>query len=129
MKINQQYAESIRQPLTANQKDYTGMIKGKLILLYPTTERISGSGVKWVAQCDCGSLSICVPSNRGTNSCGCLHAKSTAAACEARRKVDENHVKAIRESKEKLVVLAMMYGVSHSTISSIKTGRRYAHIQ
>jgi hypothetical protein len=129
MKITQQYAESIRQPLDGRGKDYTGQVNGKLTMLYPTTERISGAGVKWVAQCKCGSLSLCVPSNKGATSCGC--AKSEASKntiLKTRAKLTDDQVRLIRLSDDKCIVLAAIYGVNHCTISSVRTGRRYSHV-
>lgn len=129
MKVSQQYAESIRHPLTSRQIDRTGQRKGRLVFLHPTVERVVCGPIKWIAQCDCGNLTLCVPSNKLTMSCGCLRIdKSVEAGAAARRKLTSAEVVSIRNTLMSGKDCAAVFGVSRDTISSIKTGRRYKHV-
>jgi hypothetical protein len=128
MVISQEYADKIKAKIKPNQVDHThtGKVKGKLRMLYPTAIRSCGSAIKWVAYCECGRITLVVPSNKHSSSCGCVRSKR---AGEVRRKLKPEQVIEIRESKDKMVYLAALYGVSYSTIHSIKTGRRYADVK
>lgn len=129
MKVSQQYAESLRQPLTSRQKDRTGQRKGRLVFLWPTVERVESGPVKWIAKCDCGNLTLCVPSNTLTMSCGCLRVeKSVEAGAAARRKLSDDEVRSIRKTLMSGLDCAAVFNVSRDTVSSIRTGRRYAHV-
>jgi len=129
MKVSQKYAESLRQPLTSRQIDRTGQRKGRLVFLWPTVERVQCGPVKWIAQCDCGNLTLCVPSNKLTMSCGCLRVeKSVEAGAAARRKLSDDEVRSIRKTLMSGLDCAAVFNVSSDTISSIRTGRRYAHV-
>ena len=126
MVVSQEYAGKIKAKVKPNQVDHTGKVKGKLRMLYPTAIRSCGSAIKWVAYCECGNITLVVPSNKHTNSCGCVRKKN---AGQVRRKLKPEHVIEIRESKDKMQYLAALYGVSYSTIHSVKTGCRYADVK
>jgi hypothetical protein len=126
MVISQEYADKIKAKVKPNQVDHTGKVKGKLRMLYPTDVRSCGSAIKWVAYCECGRITLVVPSNKHSSSCGCVRSKR---AGEVRRKLKPEQVIEIRESKDKMVYLSALYGVSYSTIHSIKIGRRYADVK
>lgn len=128
MKISQQYAEYIRQPLNNRMKDNTGKQKGMLLLLWPTTERVSKSGIKWVAKCQCGNYAIVNPSQSGTYSCGCHRSTVSAKSGRSKRCLTSDQVRAIRETLKPPKVLAHELGISLSTISGIRSGRRYADV-
>lgn len=128
MKISQQYAESIRQPLNNRMKDNTGRQKGMLLLLWPTTERVSHAGVKWAAKCQCGSYAIINPSQSGTYSCGCHRSAVSAQSGRSKRALTSEQVRTIRETLKPPKVLAHELDISLSTISSIRSGRRYADV-
>lgn len=87
MKVSKAYAESIRRELTSRMVDRTGHRKGKLVFLHPTTESVKFGPTKWIAQCDCGNLSLLKPSELHAKSCGCLRIeKSVPAGAEGRRR-------------------------------------------
>lgn len=129
MKVSQHYAESIRQALTSRQIDRTGQRKGRLVFLHPTVERVVCGPVKWIAQCDCGNLTLCVPSNKLTMSCGCLRNESRKAALAARRKLTDDEVVSIRNSLMSNKDCAAVFGVSYDTIRNVKIGKTYAEIK
>lgn len=129
MKITQQYAESIRQPLNNRMKDYTDTRKGYLILLWPTTERMSQSGIKWVARCQCGDYALILPCAKGTYSCGCHRSAVTADSVRAKRALTDEQVRIIRSSTKRMKHLAGELGVSISVIFGVRSGRRYADVQ
>lgn len=76
-----------------------------------------------LARCDCGNTALVC---KRAKSCGCLVGTvSSAAGMAVRRKLTDDDVAAIRSSSERGTVLAARYGVSESTISSVRVGRRY----
>jgi hypothetical protein len=81
---------------------------------------------KLIALCDCGRTALVC---KRAKSCGCLVATvSSAAGVAKRRKLTDSDVAPIRSSSERGTVLAARYGVSESTISSVRVGRRYKSI-
>lgn len=78
---------------------------------------------KLIARCDCGHIALVC---KRAKSCGCLVGTvSSAAGVAVRRKLTDADVATIRSSSERGTVLAARYGVSESTISSVRVGRRY----
>lgn len=124
MKITAELADKIKVPINNLQHDYAGLRRGRLKFIH-CTSWMSGVHVNWVAQCDCGSLALLSPYS-SAKSCGCLREENSKTI---RAALNEQQVRDIRANKDKCVVLAMVYGVSHSTISSVRTGRRYAHVK
>ena len=129
MRISQKYAEKLRQPLTGWMKDYTGKQKGMLLLLWPTTERMSGSGVKWAAKCQCGEYALILPCAKGTHSCGCHRASVSTESGKSKRVLTAEQVRLVRNDKRPMKCLASELGVSISVIFGARSGRRYADIQ
>lgn len=129
MKISQEYAEKIRQPTNNRMKNYTGKQKGMLLLLWPTTERMSGSGVKWAAKCQCGEYALILPCAKGTHSCGCHRAAVSTEAGKGKRALTDEQVRLVRNDKRPMKCLAMDFGVSISVIFGVRSGRRYADVK
>ena len=129
MKISQQYAEKIRQPLSSRIKNYTGKQKGMLLLLWPTTERMSGSGVKWVAKCQCGEYALVLPCSSGTYSCGCHRSLVSTEAGKGKRVLTDDQVRQARLDKRPMKCLAAEFGVSISVIFGARSGRRYSDVK
>lgn len=128
MKVSQEYAESIRKPISSWMKNYTGKQKGSLLLLWPTIVR-NKSGFKWAAKCSCGEYALAHPSSRDVNSCGCDRAEKSRARCVARRSLTREQVLAIRGDKRKPKVIAYDMGLNVSAVYGIRSGRRYADVQ
>ena len=128
MKVSQEYAESIRRPLSSRMKNYTGQQKGRLLLLWPTTVR-NNAGLKWAAKCSCGKYAIVHPSSSDVNSCGCVRAEKTKARVAARRPLTREQVIAIRIDKRKPKVIAYDMGLKVSAVYRIRSGRMYADVQ
>lgn len=124
MRISQEYAEKIKSPISRFQHDYTGLKRCRLTFIHCTNWTV-GPHVKWVAKCECGNLALLTPYSTA-KSCGCLRVENSRRLNSS---LNDDQVREIRISKEKCIVLAAIYGVSHSTISSIRTGRRYAHVK
>ena len=129
MKVSKAYAESIRRELTSRMIDRTGQRKGKLVFLYPTTESVICGPTKWIAQCDCGNLSLLKPSELHAQSCGCLRIeKSVPAGVEAKRKLSNDEIRAVRNSLMSAKDCAAVFAVSYETIRNIRSGRCYADV-
>ena len=124
MRITAEFAEKIKVPTSIHQSDYSGMKRGRLTFIHCTNWTV-GPHVNWVAKCECGSLALLTPYS-STKSCGCLRVENSRKLKAA---LSDDQIREIRASKEKCIVLAAIYGVSHCTISSIRTGRRYSHVQ
>ena len=129
MKVGQQYAESIRQPLNNRMKNYTGKQKGMLLLLWPTTERMSHSGVKWAAKCQCGNYAIVLPCSSGTCSCGCHRVSVSTESGRSKRKLSDEQVRKIKSDNRPAKLLAYALGVHLSAIYNVRSGRRYADVK
>lgn len=129
MKISQEYAEKIRQPLNNRMRNYTGHQKGLLMMLWPTTERMSSSGIKWAAKCQCGSYALILPCAKGTRSCGCHRSSVSTESGKSKRVLTDEQVFAIRESKLPLKHWAYELGVSISSVFGARSGRRYADVK
>lgn len=130
MKISQEYAEKIRQQLKSKMKDYAGMKKGRLTFIFATSEKSKHGPYFWVAKCDCGNLSLNIPSKRSGLSCGCLSIeKSVEAAAKKKRLLSDSEVRAIKSKLMSGVSCAAVFGVSVSVISKIRTGKCYSHVQ
>ena len=129
MKITQQYAEKIRQPLNNRMRNYTGVQKGMLLLLWPSTERMSGSGIKWVAKCQCGEYALILPCAKGTHSCGCHRSAVSTESGKGKRVLSDDQVRIVRADKRPMKCLAMDFGVSISVIFGARSGTRYADVQ
>lgn len=125
MRVSKEYAESIRQQLTSRQIDRTGQRNGRLVFLYPTKERVAGGPIKWIARCDCGSLTLCVPSKVLAMSCGCLRVeKSVPAASAAKRKLTEMEIESIKRTLMTAKDCAKVFSVSLTTIYNIRAESR-----
>lgn len=129
MKISQEYAEKIRQAINNRMKDYTGKQKGMLLLLWPTAERMSGSGVKWAAKCQCGNYAIVLPCSSGTYSCGCHRVAVSSESGRDKRKLSDDQVRMIREIKKPPKLIAYNLGVHLSAVYNVLSGRRYADVK
>ena len=129
MRISQEYAEKLRQPINNRMKNYTGKQKGMLLLLWPTTERMSGSGVKWAAKCQCGEYALILPCAAGTYSCGCHRASVSTESGKRKRALTPEQVRLARKDNRPMKCLAAELGVSISVIFGVRSGRRYADVQ
>lgn len=129
MRISQEYAEKIRQPTNNRIKNYTGKQKGMLLLLWPTTERMSGSGVKWAAKCQCGEYALILPCAKDTHSCGCHRTAVSTESGKGKRALTDEQVRLVRNDKRPMKCLAAELGVSISVIFGVRSGRRYADVQ
>lgn len=129
MKVEQWYAEKLRQPLNNRMKNYTGKQKGMLLLLWPTTERMSESGVKWAAKCKCGNYAIVLPCASGTYSCGCHRSEVSSESGRSKRKLSDEQVRQIKSDSRPAKLLAYVLGVHLSAIYNVRSGRRYADIK
>lgn len=129
MKISKEYAEKIRQPINNRIKNYTGVQKGMLLLLWPTTERMSGSGIKWAAKFQCGEYALILPCAAGTYSCGCHRASVSTESGKGKRALTVEQVRLVRNDKRPMKCLAAEFGVSISVIFGARSGRRYADVQ
>lgn len=128
MRISQQEAESIRQELSPWSKDRTGSQKGMLLLLWPTHERVSRAVVKWAAKCQCGNYALVNPASPDVVSCGCYRSSTSSKSAKSARLLTDEQVRMIRVSSVPPKVIAYDLGISVSTISNIRKGRRYADV-
>lgn len=129
MIVSQKDAEKLRQPLNNRMKNYTGKQKGMLLLLWPTTERMSESGIKWAAKCQCGNYAIVLPCSSGTYSCGCHRISVSTESGRSKRKLSDEQVRQIKIDSRPPKLLAYALGVHLSAIYNVKSGRRYADVQ
>lgn len=110
-------------------KNYTGKQKGKLLLLWPTTERMSKSGIKWVAKCQCGEYALILPCAAGTYSCGCHRSAISRRSGLSKRKLNDDQVRLIRNDSRPPKMIAYTLGVHLSAVYNVLSGRCYADVQ
>lgn len=116
--------------------DMTGQVFGRLTVIARAGSARTSTGTKalWRCQCLCGTERIvrrtCLISGN-TGSCGCLGAELRRGEAHTASKLTENDVLEIRRraiAGEGQRPLGRAFGISHSVIRDVATGKAWRHV-